>query len=86
MTGIEILLDRTRHHAVEFLNGLDRRPLHPTATLKELRSRLGAPLPSALAADFLVSTWDSNAALYLSAPAAAVVEEVAGRWVKDILG
>ena len=125
MTAIEILLDQTRRHAVEFLNGLDRRPIHPTATLKELRGRLGAPLedrgrdaaqviddlvnatsgghlgsasgrcfawvmggvlPSALAADWLVSTWDSNAALYLSAPAAAVVEEVAGQWVKDILG
>ena len=44
MTDIEILLDRTQRHAVEFLNGLDRRPVHPTATLKELRRRLGAPL------------------------------------------
>ena len=47
---------------------------------------MGGALPSALAADWLVSTWDNNAALYLSAPAAAVVEEVAGRWVKDIFG
>ena len=29
---------------------------------------------------------DNNAALYVSAPAAAVVEEVAGEWIKDILG
>jgi glutamate/tyrosine decarboxylase-like PLP-dependent enzyme len=47
---------------------------------------MGGALPSALAADWLVSTWDNNATLYLSAPASAVVEEVAGRWVKDILG
>jgi glutamate/tyrosine decarboxylase-like PLP-dependent enzyme len=125
MTDIEILLDKTQRHALEFLNGLDRRPVHPTATLQELRRRLGAPLeergkdaaqvidelviatsgghlgsasgrcfawvmggvlPSALAADWLVSTWDNNAALYLSGPAAAVTEEVAGEWVKDILG
>jgi glutamate/tyrosine decarboxylase-like PLP-dependent enzyme len=125
MTAIDILLDRTRRHAVDFLDGLDQRPVRPTATLDELRRRLGVPLddrgtdatqviddlvaatsgghlgsasgrsfawvmggalPSALAADWLVSTWDNNAALYLSAPASAVVEEVAGRWVKDILG
>ena len=47
---------------------------------------MGGALPSALAADWLVLTWDNNAALYVSAPASAVVEEVAGRWVKDILG
>ena len=125
MTAIDILLDRTRRHAVDFLDGLDQRPVRPTATRDELRRRLGAPLddrgidptqviddlvaatlgghlgsasgrtfawvmggalPSALAADWLVSTWDNNAALYVSAPASAVVEEVAGRWVKDILG
>ena len=125
MTDIEFLLGRTQRHAAEFLNGLDRRPVRPSATLEELRHRLGAPLeergmdaaqvidelvlatsgghlgsasgrsfawvmggvlPSALAADWLVSTWDNNAALYVSAPAAAVAEEVAGQWVKDILG
>ena len=42
-------------------------------------------LPSALAADWLVSTWDNNAALYACGPASAVVEEVAGRWIKDLL-
>jgi len=35
-------------------------------------------LPSALAADWLVSTWDNNAALYACGPASAVVEEVGG--------
>lgn len=47
---------------------------------------IGGALPSALAADWLTSTWDNNAALYACGPAAAVVEEVAGSWVKQLLG
>lgn len=46
---------------------------------------IGGSLPAALAADWLTSTWDQNAALYATSPAAAVVEEVAGLWLKDIL-
>jgi len=46
---------------------------------------IGGALPSALAADWLTSTWDNNAALYACGPAASVVEEVAGTWVKEVL-
>jgi glutamate/tyrosine decarboxylase-like PLP-dependent enzyme len=46
---------------------------------------IGGTLPSALAADLLTSAWDQNAAIYAHSPAAAVVEEVAGAWLKDIL-
>jgi glutamate/tyrosine decarboxylase-like PLP-dependent enzyme len=47
---------------------------------------IGGALPSALAADWLVSAWDQNAALVACSPAAAVVEEVVGVWLKEILG
>ena len=47
---------------------------------------IGGALPVALAADWLTSAWDQNAGLALPTPAAAVVEEVAGRWLKDLLG
>ncbi|WP_309085535.1 pyridoxal-dependent decarboxylase [Chelativorans sp.] len=47
---------------------------------------IGGALPSALAADWLASAYDQNAALYACGPAAAVVEEVAGAWTRELLG
>jgi glutamate/tyrosine decarboxylase-like PLP-dependent enzyme len=47
---------------------------------------IGGGLPAALAADWLTATWDQNAGLYACSPAAAVVEEVCGTWLKDVLG
>ncbi|MGA0602553.1 pyridoxal phosphate-dependent decarboxylase family protein [Caulobacter sp. KR2-114] len=46
---------------------------------------IGSPLPAALGADWLVSTWDNNAAIHASSPAGSVAEEVAGDWIKQIL-
>ena len=46
---------------------------------------IGGTLPVAIAADWLTSTWDQNAASNLTAPAEAVVEDVCGEWMKDLL-
>ncbi len=47
---------------------------------------IGGALPVALAADWLTSTWDQNAASNVTAPAEAVIEEVCGDWAKQLLG
>ena len=47
---------------------------------------MGGSVPAALAADWLTSTWDQNAALYACSPAEAVIEEACGRWLKELLG
>ena len=47
---------------------------------------IGGALPAAVAADWLTSAWQQNAALYACSPAAAVVEETVGVWLKEILG
>jgi len=116
-------LQRAFDHALTYLEGLDRAPVAPRATLEELRAALGHPLgdqplaaetvidalvadvagglhgsqggrffgwvigggvPAAIAADWLTSVWDQNACLHASGPAAAVAEEIAGAWLKDL--
>ena len=47
---------------------------------------IGGSVPASIAADWLTSAWDQNNGLALLAPGAAVVEEVAGRWAKELLG
>ena len=111
--------------ALDWIEGLDERPVAARATLRDLATAFRYPLPevgsrpeeviawltenatggvlgsasgrffawviggaveSALAADWMVATWNQNAALYACGPAAAVIEEVAGAWIKELLG
>jgi glutamate/tyrosine decarboxylase-like PLP-dependent enzyme len=46
----------------------------------------GGSHPAAVAAEWLVSSWDQNVALYVMSPAAAVIEDVAAGWILDVLG
>ena len=47
---------------------------------------IGGTLPAALGADWLAGAWDQIASLYVCGPSASVAEEVAGRWVLDLVG
>ena len=111
--------------ALDHFARLDQRPVAPTASLEDLRSRfdktlsaeglsasqvitelareveggllgsgggrffawvIGGALPAAVAADWLTAAWDQCAVLYATSPAAAIIEEVVGAWLKEVLG
>ena len=47
---------------------------------------IGGALPVAVAADWLTSAWDQNGGGYTASPSLSVAEEVAARWVRELLG
>jgi glutamate/tyrosine decarboxylase-like PLP-dependent enzyme len=47
---------------------------------------IGATLPAALAADWLVSAWDQNSGMREATPGTVAVEDVAAAWLLELLG
>lgn len=45
---------------------------------------IGGSLPVALAADWLTSVWDQNAGIYVTSPAASVIEDIAREWLLEL--
>ena len=70
------------------LDRLDR--LGSPATMASAGGRyfgfvIGGALPAALAANWLAGAWDQNAVMAATSPAAARIEEIAIRWLLEIL-
>ncbi len=75
--------------ALEVFEKLDR--FGSPATLGTISGRffgfvIGGSLPVTTAANMLASAWDQNAALQVCSPVNAKLEEVAGRWLVELLG
>lgn len=124
-TTTDAALARAAELARAWVADIDTARVGPTASVADLRARLGGPLPehaddavatiealadgvrdglirsagprffgfvigggvpAAIGADWLASTWDQNAGLYVIGPAAAVAEEVAAAWAAELLG
>ncbi|MDP2623975.1 MAG: pyridoxal-dependent decarboxylase [Actinomycetota bacterium] len=120
----DLLLDAASR-AIRYLEGLDGRPVSPTAAdiagMSSLAGSLaddptdpgevlalldtagspatiacagrryfgfvtGGSLPAALAANWLAGAWDQNAAMRVSSPVGAKLEEIALGWMVDLLG
>jgi glutamate/tyrosine decarboxylase-like PLP-dependent enzyme len=62
-----------------------RDGLMPTIGPRFFAWVMGASHPAGVAADWLVSAWGQNAGYQSTAPAAAAVEEMAERWLLEIL-
>jgi glutamate/tyrosine decarboxylase-like PLP-dependent enzyme len=119
------LLKRAARDAMDYLEGVDARPVAPTPhavgalgalrgplppgptspeTVLHLLDEYGSPatvanaggryfgfvnggcVPAALAAAWLVSAWDQNAAFQVQSPVATALEETALEWVGELFG
>jgi len=81
-------LPQNATHAVEVIDNLVRDidgGLHACTGGRFFGWVIGGVLPAALAADWLTATWDQNAASAAAAPAEAVVEEICGAWLLELL-
>jgi glutamate/tyrosine decarboxylase-like PLP-dependent enzyme len=46
---------------------------------------IGGSYPVALAADWMTGVWDQNPGIFVTSPATSVVEEIAAKWLLDVL-
>jgi glutamate/tyrosine decarboxylase-like PLP-dependent enzyme len=46
----------------------------------------GGRVPAALAADWLVSTWDQNCSVHVMSPLVSVIEDITASWLREIAG
>jgi glutamate/tyrosine decarboxylase-like PLP-dependent enzyme len=89
LTALEHSLPVSSSPPEDVLERLDR--LGSPATMAMAGPRffgfvIGGTLPVALAANWLATAWDQNAALHTVTPGVAAIEQVALRWLLELLG
>jgi glutamate/tyrosine decarboxylase-like PLP-dependent enzyme len=88
LQGLDVPLPVDGHAPADTLGLLDE--LVSPATMAMVGPRFygfvtGGSLPAALAANWLAGTWDQNAAFYSATPGVARLEQVALRWLLELL-
>ncbi|MEO8719448.1 MAG: aminotransferase class V-fold PLP-dependent enzyme, partial [Burkholderiales bacterium] len=71
---------------IEELNAVAEAGVIASAGPRYFGFVIGGSYPVALAADWLVSTWDQNPGIYATSPFTSVIEEEAARYVIELLG
>ncbi len=71
---------------IDALAAIGRRGTVASAGPRYFGFVTGGSLPAALAADWLTSTWDQNAAMAVMSPAASAVEATVLGWLRELLG
>jgi glutamate/tyrosine decarboxylase-like PLP-dependent enzyme len=89
LAEFDVPLPHAPQAAAETLRQLDE--IASPATLASAGGRyfgfvIGGALPVTVASNWLATAWDQNAALHAPAPATAVIERTALRWLLELLG
>jgi glutamate/tyrosine decarboxylase-like PLP-dependent enzyme len=70
----------------ELLAGAGMRGTVASAGPRYFGFVIGGSLPAAVAADWLVSAWDQNCAVYVHSPLVSVIEQITGGWLRELAG
>jgi len=71
---------------IEHLASLADRAIVATAGPRYFGFVVGGSLPVTVAADWLTSVWDQNAAFYAHSPLAAAAEQISAEWLIELFG
>jgi glutamate/tyrosine decarboxylase-like PLP-dependent enzyme len=88
LSGFDVALQDKSIPAADVLKELDE--IGSPATMAMAGPRffgfvIGGSLPAALAANWLAGAWDQNTGLYISTPGTSKLEQVALKWLLDVL-
>jgi glutamate/tyrosine decarboxylase-like PLP-dependent enzyme len=71
---------------VELLANAAMRGAVATAGPRYFGFVVGGSVPAAVAADWLVSSWDQNCGIHVLSPLVSVIEQITGTWLRELAG